>query len=159
MLAERFRWLPILLLLPLSLGCGAPILAKGSAQERPAGLRLVLSADRTVYARGEPVELTLAVTNPGPTPITLTAPSSQRYDFTVLKDGAAIWRWSAGRMFLTVLTDLTIPPGETRAFTETWDQRDQSGQPVGPGEYVVVGTLIGGERVGLTLQRLRITIR
>ncbi len=139
-------------------------LPKGSlttafAQERQTGLRLVLSADRTVYARGEPVELTLSVTNPGPTPITLTAPSSQRYDFTVLKDGTEVWRWSAGRMFLTVLTDLTIPPGETRAFTETWDQRDQSGRPVSPGEYVVVGVLIGGEPVGLTPKRVRITIR
>lgn len=130
-----------------------------SAQERQTDLELVLSADRTVYAPGEPVELTLAVANPGSTSLTLTAPSSQRYDFTVLKDAAEIWRWSAGRMFLTVLTDLTIPPGETRAFTEVWDQRDLNGNPVGPGEYLVVGTLIGGQQVGLTPQRLRITIR
>jgi len=128
------------------------------SESRP-GLRLVLTTDRAVYARGEPVELTLAVTNPGPDPVTLTAPSSQLYDFAVLRDGTEVWRWSAGRMFLTVLTDLTVPPGGTRAFTETWDQRDRDGRPVGPCGYVVVGVLIGGEQVGLGPGRVSITIR
>lgn len=127
--------------------------------ESRAGLRLVLRADRAAYALGEPVELTLAVTNPGPDPVTVTAPSSQLYDFTVFKDGTEVWRWSAGRMFLTVLTDLTIPPGETRALTEVWNQQDLGGRPVEPGEYVVVGALIGGEQVGLAPQRLHVTIR
>lgn len=122
-------------------------------------LRLELRADRTVYSTGEPVRLTFAVTNPGPAPVTFTAPSSQLYDFAVLKGGTEVWRWSAGRMFLTVLTDLTVPPGETRAFTETWDQRDRDGRPVGPGEYVVVGVIVGSEQSGLAPQRLSITIR
>lgn len=122
-------------------------------------LQLVLSADRAVYARGEPVRLTLAVTNPGPAPVTLTAPTSQLYDFIVLKDGVEVWRWSAGRMFLTVLTELTIAPGETRAFSEVWDQQDREGRPVGPGEHVVLGVLTGGEQVGLVPQHLSITIR
>lgn len=155
-------WSLILLVPPLLLGCGRPILAEGSrttAKEGPPPLRLILSTDRSVYARGEPVRLTLAVTNPGPDPVTLTAPSSQLYDFAVLRDGTEVWRWSAGRMFLTVLTDLTIPAGDTRVFAEVWSQRDLNGRPVGPGEYVVVGTLIADRRVGLPPQRLRITIR
>ena len=148
----------------LLLGCGTSGLPKEGQPPDPAraglaALRLELGADRTVYATGEPVRLTLAVTNAGPAPVTFTAPSSQLYDFTVLKDGTEVWRWSAGRMFLTVLTDLTIQPGETRAFTEAWDQRDQEGRPAGPGEYVIVGILIGGERAGLGPARLSITIR
>jgi hypothetical protein len=62
-------------------------------------------------------------------------------------------------MFLAVLTPLTIAPGQTGAFTETWDQRDQDGQPVDPGGYVVAGRLLGGERAGLTPRELRVTIR
>jgi len=141
------------------LGCGATAPREPSPAGEGTALRLVLRADRSVYALGAPVTLTLAVTNPGPAPVTLTAPSSQLYDFAVLRDGAEVWRWSAGRMFLAVLTDLTIRPGETRAFTEVWDQRDRDGRPVGPGDYVVVGRLIGGERLGLAPERLRIAIR
>ena len=144
--------------------CGTETLAKASLSAALAGegsvaLRLDLRADKGVYALGEPVELTLAVTNPGPDPVSLTAPSSQLYDFAVLKEGREVWRWSADKMFLTVLTRLTISPGETRAFTEPWDQRDRDGRPVSPGDYIVIGVLIGGEKMGLAPHELRITIR
>lgn len=148
--------------MPLFL-CGSGILPRvpgtAVAGERPGGLRLDLRADRAVYAVGQSVELTLAVTNAGPAPMALTAPSSQLYDFAILGRGREVWRWSAGQMFLTVLTRLTIPSGESRVFRERWDQQDQAGRPVGPGEYEVVGILIGGERLGLTPQHLRLTVR
>ena len=138
-----------------------PALAVGTAfaGEGAAALRLELRADRAVYAVGQPLKLMLAVTNPGPVTISLTAPSSQFYDFAVLKDGSEVWRWSAEKMFLTVLTQLKISPRETRTFTERWDQRDRDGRPVGPGDYEVLGILIGGEQVGLTPGRVHITIR
>ena len=130
-----------------------------SAEEGRSALRLELAADRAVYRAGELVELTLAATNSGSAPVTLTAPSSQLYDFVVLQNSLEVWRWSRGRMFLTVLTPLTIRPGETRRFKEKWDQRDQAGRPVGPGDYVVEGILIGGKETGLNPERLPITIR
>ncbi len=159
----RYRWWLVPALSAALLGCTA-LPRNGSrvatlSQEGRGALRLDLRADRAVYAVGEPITLTLAVTNPGADPVTLTAPSSQLYDFIVLREGREIWRWSAGQMFLTVLTPLTIAPGQTRAFTETWDQRDRNGQPVTPGDYVIVGELPGGERIGLTPQEVRITIR
>lgn len=158
----RSGWWLVLVVGALLFSCGTETLRKGdltTAFARGGSVTLQLHADRAAYALGEPVELTLAVTNPGPAPISLTAPSSQLYDFTVLKEAAEVWRWSADRMFLTVLTPLTIPPGETIAFTESWDQRDRDGRPANPGDYVIVGTLIGGEQVGLTPRHLRITIR
>ena len=150
MMRQRWRFLPVV-----------PALVVGTAfaGEGPAALRLDLRADRPIYAVGQPVQLTLAVTNPGLAPISLTAPSSQLYDFAVLRDGSEVWRWSADKMFLTVLTQLTISPGETRTFTERWDQRDRDGRPVDPGHYEVLGILTGGEQVGLVPGRVRITIR
>lgn len=148
----RSCWYLVLVLSALFVSIALPL-------EGPVALRLELRADRAVYAVGQALQLTLAVTNPGPAPISLAAPSSQLYDFAVLKDGSEVWRWSADKMFLTVLTQFTISPGETRTFTERWDQRDRDGRPVAPGDYEVVGSLIGGEHVGLTPTRLRITIR
>lgn len=143
----------------LLLGQGGPVARSVTAAFSEEGLRLELAADRAVYRVGEPVELTLAATNSGSAPVTLTAPSSQLYDFAILNDSGAVWRWSRGRMFLTVLTPLTIRPGEVRTFKEKWDQRDQSGRQVGPGDYVVEGLLIGGKEAGLGPERFRITIR
>jgi hypothetical protein len=120
---------------------------------------LELRADRAVYARGDLVELTMVVTNRGSTPVSLTAPSTQLYDFRVMAGGVEVWRWSADQMFATVLTLVTIPPGESRRFTEGWDQRDREGRPVPPGQYVVVGTLVVGDRLGLLPQHLPLTIR
>jgi hypothetical protein len=151
----------VLALLPACRPPGRPTESATAAfaGEGPTALRLELRTDRAVYAVGEPVELTLAATNPGLGAIAVLSPSSQLYDFTVLKEGAEVWRWSAGRMFLAVLTPLTIPPGRTRAFTETWDQRDRNGRPVPPGEYVAVGILIGGKPQEFVSQPRRITIR
>jgi hypothetical protein len=47
-----------------------------SAGEGPTALRLELRTDRAVYAVGEPVELTLAATNPGLGAIAVLSPSS-----------------------------------------------------------------------------------
>ncbi len=159
----RFQW-PVLVVPALLLGWGTETLPGASLTTAFAGqesvpLRLDLRTDHPVYAVGEPVELTLGVTNPGPDPISVTAPSSQLYDFIVLKEGREVWRWSLGRLFAAALTQLTIPPGGTRAFSERWDQRDRDGRPVTPGNYVVMGILIDGEQVGLTPRHLPITIR
>lgn len=141
-----------------------PVLASGCAAPAPPGtgrlaLRLELRSDRAVYTRGQPVELTLAVTNTGRVAVTVTAPTGQRYDFAVLRGEREVWRWSADKLFPAAITETVLAPGERRAFTETWDPRDGSGQPVPAGDYVAVGTLIGGERLGLGPARLPIAIR
>jgi len=143
------------LLLGASICPGRPL----ASADGPVALRLEVSADGPRYAVGEAVRLTLAVTNPGRDAVSLITPSSQHYEFVVWKVGEEVWRWSADQMFLTVLSRLTILPGETRTFTAEWDQRDRAGRRVGPGDYLVVGTLIGGEQVRLTPRQLRITIR
>ena len=150
---------PWLALLALLLSAGIVPGGRLAAANGPVSLRLEVSADRPRYAVGEAVRLTLAVTNLGRDAVSLITPSSQHYEFVVLKVTEEVWRWSADQMFLAVLSQLTILPGETRTFTAEWDQRDRAGRPVNPGDYLVVGILIGGEQVRLTPRQLRITIR
>lgn len=69
---------------------------------------------------GDTVRLTLQVTNAASTPVTLSFPSGQAYDFAVLRGGETLWAWSADRTFIQALREETLAPGETRTYAETW---------------------------------------
>ena len=91
-----------------------PRLGHGADTE---GLKVLLTSDRAVYARREPVTLILKVVNDSPNPVHLNFRSSQRFDL-LMRDGAAreVWRWSAGRMFAQAAGEETLNPsgGELR---------------------------------------------
>ncbi len=118
----------------------AGALAGPTARVERQGVELTLSVDREVYLVGEPVQMELVVRNPASGPVTLQFPSSQRYDFLVLReDGRLVWRWSHDKVFAQVLGSLTLDPGEERRYRERWDQTDNEGRPVSPGRYWVEG--------------------
>jgi hypothetical protein len=58
-----------------------------------------------------------------------------------LHDGSVVWRRLKGAVVTAVLQVRTLAPGEVLEFRDTWRQRTNSGAPVGPGEYLVVGVL------------------
>ncbi|MBI4169608.1 MAG: hypothetical protein HY510_06695 [Acidobacteria bacterium] len=92
------------------------------------------------FRSGEPITLVVTIRNRADEARALTLPSSQTHDCLVYagKD-VEVWRWSSGRMFAQVITELTFARGEARSFTVTWDQTDRKGVPVLPGEYQAVG--------------------
>jgi hypothetical protein len=49
-----------------------------------------------------------------------------------------IWIWSADRAFEPVVTTITLAPGESRTFEETWSGQNNQGEPVGPGAYMTL---------------------
>lgn len=67
------------------------------------------------------VRFVLQVTNTGDSPVELTFPSGQSFDFVVLDGEREVWRWSAERMFTQALRTETLPAGETRAYQATWN--------------------------------------
>jgi len=72
-------------------------------------LILLLTANKAVYAEGEPVKLTLQVVNRGPRPATLQFRNSQRYDFLIQNaQEQEVWRWSANQMFAQILSQETL---------------------------------------------------
>jgi hypothetical protein len=84
------------------------------------------------------VELTLYVTNAGPTPVIFTFPSAQRYDFGVIAEsGEEVWRWSDGVSFAQVVTVDTLASNETWRMTGQWSP----GERAGP--YTAVAELAG----------------
>ena len=59
----------------------------------------------------------LRLTNDGPTPVFLAFRTSQRGDVALEQDGVERWRWSDGQMFLQVLGERELAPGETWSFS------------------------------------------
>lgn len=103
------------------------------------GLLTVLTTDKSLYYPGEPVRISLFKLNVSPYPILLTYPTSQRYEFMVTGYFGEVWRWSADRVFLPVVGQISLSPGESRAYMEIWPQIDFQGRRVAPGLYRITG--------------------
>lgn len=125
---------------------------------KPAVLQVEISTDRRVYRLGEPITITLSVTNRGGMPAPLTFTTSQRYDLTASRSGRELWRWSHGRAFAQVIQNINVRPGETISFEETWDQTDKDGDQVPPGSYKIVGWLTAEGREQTTRSSVEIRI-
>jgi len=103
--------------------------------EGPIGIDLAVFG--TFSEQGEPSQLivTVAVRDP----MTLYYRTSQRYDLAVIdSQGQEVWRWSRNRAFAQVTEEVPLGANEVRSFSETWDQRDNDGQQVPPGNYRIV---------------------
>lgn len=75
-------------------------------------MTVTLTADKAIYAPGEPITLTLRVVNRTARPVRLSFRTAQRFDL-VMEDGQGreVWRWSTGRLFAQVLGAEILPPG------------------------------------------------
>lgn len=105
------------------------------------GLLYVLQTDKTDYLRGEPVNITLKKVNRTGRSLTLRYPTAQRFDFTVRREAGqlTVWRWSRGQTFGEATGTVTLAPGDSQVFKVTWDQTNDRGQQVSPGNFIVQG--------------------
>jgi hypothetical protein len=108
----------------------------------PVSLRTWVEAPEQVHA-DEPVSITLRLQNTSiePVDIYLTGRPTA-FDFVVTRlDGAVLWRRLEGKVIPMLLQIRRLAPGEVIEFQETWNQRTNRGEPVGPGRYLVRGIL------------------
>lgn len=69
--------------------------------------------------------------------------SGQKYEIIITDpNGAEVYKYSKGRMFTQALQYLTLPPGESQTWQETWDKKS-AGKKVEAGEYTVTVLLTG----------------
>jgi hypothetical protein len=146
----RDGWLALVLVLALgALAAGCAGTSPGTREsDRPSGrLRVGLGvegADARQVLRlpaGRPVTFVLVAQNAGGEPARLTFPSGQPYDLVVVRDGAEVWRWSAGRSFTQAVREETLGAGEQRIERIVWPATDGAGQPAPPGAYEARATL------------------
>ena len=62
---------------------------------------------------GQPLVVTLELTNVGDDPICVTATSAQIFDFIVYKDGVRIYQWSSDKVFAQVIVREILQPDES----------------------------------------------
>jgi len=123
-------------------------LAPPTSTEQPQPLpekspQLLVTTDKFGYKPAEPVTINITLKNPSSTAVKWTFPSSQIYEITISgQGGRKVWTWSEGRMFLTVITELTLAPGEERHWSETWDQKTADGAQVPDGYYKITAELV-----------------
>lgn len=109
-----------------------------------SAFRAELRVPSTVEA-GRPVPLELVVRNTSERPVWLImGDSAFAFNFIVTgPHGAVVWS-RAHAMHGTVpaiLVERPVPPGDSVRFSDTWDQRSNTGWRVPPGTYSVRGTL------------------
>ncbi|MGE5587034.1 MAG: BsuPI-related putative proteinase inhibitor [Clostridia bacterium] len=86
---------------------------------------------------------TLAALNTGEDPIKLEFSSGLQVDFVVTtKGGAEVWRWSAGKAAIMMLTQREIAPGELAVHSVVWDGASSTGASLPPGEYEVYAEIL-----------------
>ena len=124
-----------------------------------AAVSLTLRSDRSEYASGQPVALVLEMINRGAVPVSMATPTSQLYDFTVVREGTEVWRWSEGKLFTAQITEVVLGPGQTGQYKAVWDGKGKDGRPAPPGRYTVTGVWIGSHQLGLQPLSLPFTMR
>jgi hypothetical protein len=110
-----------------------------SAHEWADDLRLDL---RVELRAGPAIVLTLSVHNRGQHAVELFLDGRPPHDFIVTRvDGTQVWRAFDGQAREDVLEVRTLPPGQDLRWHAEWNRRDNHGEPIPPGTYLVDATL------------------
>lgn len=144
-------WRPILLTLLLLSACGQQGPKGEVRRDTVTEFETVLTLQDTdgresdEFERDEAITMIIAIRNMTNAEKTLTLTTTQSYDCVVSDpDGREIWRWSNGRMFAQILTEMKFAPREEKRFAEVWDQLRSDGSSPAPGRFEAVGTIPAG---------------
>ena len=126
-----------------------PAVAGGEASGvGPAALEVRLQlldadgAQSDAFRSTEPITLRITLANPGDTSQRLDFSSARTHDAIVrAASGGEVWRWSHGRQFAQMLSELTLAPGESRELSLRWDPSQAEGSAPGGGDYVAIGLI------------------
>ncbi|WP_439026150.1 BsuPI-related putative proteinase inhibitor [Haloarchaeobius sp. DT45] len=89
-----------------------------------------LSGTLDATATDDGVTFTFTVENTGTGHVDLQFSDGQTHDVVVLEDeDTQVWSWAEGRMFMQMLQEETIEPGEHVTYECTWEDPE-------PGSYV-----------------------
>jgi uncharacterized protein (DUF58 family) len=100
------------------------------------GITLMVDTDKGEYGAGEPVRIQLQLKNHGFSTVNLVYGTSITLGMVISdSDGNRVIQ--APRMALEVITKVALKPGGTLNWGYTWDQVNDTGEPVGPGTFTV----------------------
>jgi len=93
---------------------------------------------------GEPVPISLRLTNTTSKPLTLYLRGRAiAFDLTVTRaDGEVIWRRLDSETVPAILQARELAPGEVLELKDVWPQLTQLGEHASPGDYTVQGAVL-----------------
>lgn len=114
-----------------------------TAISTPDSLRLQLVSPAEVRA-GATVPLTVRLENVGSRPLDLYLRGRTiAFDIVVTRaTGDTVWRRLQDEIIPAVIQFRALAPGEVLELRHDWDQRDNRGRPVAPGDYVLRGSVL-----------------
>jgi hypothetical protein len=109
-------------------------------------LSMTTRTDKTTYKIGEPVQVTVDVTNQAGKINHVNFDSGLACDVLVYDErGSQIWNYGANLRFIRALGEVPWPKGETKTYTATWDgvalPTDATPATLEPGRYRVQAVL------------------
>ena len=123
--------------------------AEGVGVNQFAGLELTMTLEKTEYNLGEPINITLAITNISNQTINYTLELWPSVDFRVYNDtNSDLYTWSWSQIGYGTWSLVPIDAGESLTYRlvwpQTWNNTPVSeGVPVSPGTYYIVGLTFG----------------
>ena len=104
-------------------------------------LEVLVWPQSKIYDQGEDIFLSISVKNNGATTYEMYLPTAQTCDFVVSQGGTEIWRDSKSRVYPQVQVRVAIDPNGIVTYGSTWEQEDNSQNPVAAGDYDLTGYL------------------
>lgn len=137
------KCIPVLLVLLGAMSLLSSVIPLVQAQNVEA-LAVHVETNSNTYILGEPIAIKISATNRGTTTLVFDWPTSCVFDFAVTDlQGNEVFRLSRNVVCAQVLTQVKVEPGETRTYDARWNQIDNAGGSVGPGEYNLIAWLVG----------------
>ena len=124
-------------------------------------LELTMTLDKTTYSLGEPINLTLTLTNISNQTINYEH-TGLDFDFQVYNGtNNVVYKWSNFMGIAQFITNEPLLPGESKSDTFTWQQTcnfnaQVNGDPVSTGTYYIVGET--GPTYGIQTTPIQLTI-
>ncbi len=103
-------------------------------------LTICIETDKLIYGFGEPVAMTLHVTNTGASPQTFFFNDTCTSWFHVFSGSTEIW--DSDLVCALILTEITLGPGESFTPGDVWGQIYEGGGQVPAGYYHVFGEML-----------------
>jgi hypothetical protein len=104
-------------------------------------MQVQIVAPRTVKP-GAPVPIAIRIVNTADRVVELHLQGrTVTFDLIIRRGDTVVWRRLEDETALAILQLRMLAPGEVLELSDTWQQVDNAGKSVGPGDYSVSGTV------------------
>ena len=133
--------------LKITVGCGGGPPKWPLGEARPPSQALLDAIEYSLnipleVPYGETVPMNLVLRNVSTAPVEFYMGGRPSHTFVVTKSGGKkLWQWCGTGVVKDILDIARLQPGATKEFVGEWEQVDDRGDAVTPGEYLVYASM------------------